>query len=71
MRLCLHGRKFLNSSELDKNQYGESLFSTYICLHVCHEKKSFSKTISQVKYFTPEDMKTISLQNNRKFMPGI
>ena len=49
---------------------------------MCVMKKNFqqnhiitseiSKLISSlVKYFTPQDTKTISLQNNRKLMPGI
>ena len=54
---------------------GESYF-----VHMCIEKvipaKSYhlaryQKLLSSlVKYFTPQDTKTISLQNNRKFMTG-
>ena len=55
---------------------------TNICVHGCNEKRSSSKIIlswvsnqklisSLVKYFSPQDTKTISLQNNWKLMPGI
>ena len=77
-------QKFQNSPELDKTQYGESYFLLIFCarVHVCNEKRIFSKIIatrvgnqklisSLVKYFTPQDTKTISLQNNWKFIPGI
>ena len=58
--------------------------STHKCfVHMCIEKSSSDKNINTiavmisktditlVKYFTPQDMKTISLQNNRKLMLGI
>ena len=47
----------------------------YVTAHDTHaftKKSSSGKNhISLVKYFTPQDTKFISLQNNRKFMLGI
>ena len=60
----------------------QMFYSLFVHVHVCIAESSSSKIIlslvrsqnlmsPQVKYFTPVDTKTISLQNSRTFMPGL